>query len=153
MNENDVAEAVRDWSREVLPALLVGAHYLPDTKTQLPDVAVDVEEKSIALSDPRFPTAMFQQVAIRVFEVVCVFMVENSPGSAEAETEQLRSFGADLERSLLSDGTLGGRVPIASPLMSFDYRLPFVQYPDGTRGRQMTLSFPVGETVAHGDLT
>jgi hypothetical protein len=35
----------------------------------------------------------------------------------------------------------------ASPIIRFNYRLPFVQYGDGTRGRQMTAQFPVAEPV------
>lgn len=151
MTENDCAIAVRDWADSVIPALATARHYLPSQKTILPDVAVEVEEKSIVMRDDRFSTRDIQQAALRVFELTLAFMVENSPGADQAESEQLRSFGADLERSLLTDGTLGGRVQMASPIMRFDYRLPFVEYPDGTRGRQMTMSFPVAELVQPGD--
>jgi hypothetical protein len=108
-----------------------------------------VAEKLIVLSDERFRSIDIEQTAIRVFELECAFLtaLPDEPNRDEAETAQLRDFGSRLEASLLTDGTLGGRVEAASPLMRINYRLPFVQYGDGTRGRQMTAEFPVAESV------
>lgn len=154
MNENEVAEAVVAWSREVLSELNEGRSWLTAHKTKLPDVVADVAEKSIVLRDERFPRLDIQQAALRVFEVEMSFMVEKNTGDSadREETEQLRDFGERLEASLTTDGTLGDRVFAASPVgASFSYRLPFVQYEDGTRGRQMTLSFPVAEPIQPED--
>lgn len=150
MTEDDVAVAVAEWASDTLPELLASRSWLTAQKTQLPDVVVDVAEKSIALADARFPRLTeIQQTAMRIFEVEAIFMVDSNtePGADQAETELLRSFGARLEASLLADGTLGDKVFAASPLCNFNYRLPFVQYADGTRGRQMTMAFSVAEPV------
>lgn len=149
MTEDQVADAVAAWVQAVLPELNAARSWLSASKTELPDVMVDVAEKSIALRDDRFPRIDFQQAAIRVFEVEFALMVEHTTGldRDKQETEQLRDFGSRLEASLLSDGTLGGRVFMASPLLRIDYRLPFVQYEDGTRGRQSLVTLAVGEPV------
>lgn len=154
MTEDQVAEQLVAWARAELTELQEGRAWLTAQKTKLPDVVADVEEKSVVLSDPRFPRLDIEQAALRVFDCVLAFMVaidkEAAPAGQtvdQAETKLLRDFGARLEASLLSDGTLGGRVFMASPLVSFDYRLPFVQYEDGTRGRQMVTRLAVAEPV------
>jgi hypothetical protein len=154
MTENEVALELVEWSRATLPELVAGVHYLSAGKTRLPDVSVDVAEKRIARDDERFPYRQLQQTTIRVFECEAVFVVESeagpgapAPEADKRETEQLRDFGARLEASILNDATLGERVQMASELITFDYRLPFVEYADGTRGRQMTLNMAVAELV------
>lgn len=150
MNENDVAVAATEWARDILPELAEGRSWLTASKTMLPDVVTDVAEKSIVLDDPRFPNLGIEQLALRVFEVEMAFMVASDTGSEadKNETETLRDYGARLEASLIGDGTLGGRVFRAAPVDSvFNYRLPFVQYEDGTRGRQMTLGFAVADPI------
>lgn len=151
MNEQECAEAVVAWSRAVIGELNEGRPYLTQQKTKLPDVVVDVAEKSIRLADDRFPHMDIQQAALRLFEVEAAFMVHHEDNSATAdkdESEQLRDFGARLEAALIADGTLGARVFAASQVgATFNYRLPFVRYGDGTKGRQMTLSFVVADLV------
>lgn len=154
MNEDDIAVAVVEWAREQLPELNEGRSWLTAHKTKLPDVVADVAEKAIVLRDERFPRLDIEQAALRVFEVEMSFMVDKQTGDTadREETMQLRDFGARLEASLASDGTLGDRVFAASPVgATFSYRLPFVQYEDGTRGRQMALSFPIAEPVQPED--
>lgn len=152
MNEQEAAEALVAWARDVIPELESGYHYLSGNMGELPAVSCDLVEKRITVEDDRFPYAQLQQVMLRVFEAEVVFIVESqsSPGnpSAEAdrrETEKLREFGAVLEAKLLDDVTLGDRVQMASEIVTFNYRLPFVQLADGTRGRQMTLNMAVAE--------
>lgn len=151
MSTDEVAVAVVAWARAVLEELEEGRSWLTAQKTKLPDVVADVAEKTINLADARFPSLDIQQVALRVLEVEMAFMVEHDAEAAaadRAETEQLRDFADRLETSLIGNNTLGGRVFCASPVgMSFNFRLPFVQYADGTRGRQMTLSFAVAEPI------
>lgn len=156
MNENDVALAVTAWTQDVIPELQGASHFITAEKNGLPDVVVDTSEKNVVLRDPRFPQlSEVEQIALRVFEVDLAFMVEStaSPDAAvaQAETEQLRDFGKRLEASLLSDVTLGGRVPVTSPLFAINYRLPFVEYADGTRGRQMTMAIAVADPIERGD--
>lgn len=149
MNEQDAAVAVRDWVLATLPELAAARHYLTAEKSELPDVMADVAHKRLVRGpDERFPFAQLQQAGVRVFDCELSLMVESSGGTADqAETEQLRDFGARLEASLLSDATLGGRVQMASPLAEFDYSSPFVEWADGTRGRQLVVTLAVGELV------
>lgn len=150
MNEEQVAEAVKNWALETCPDLVQGYHWLSAQKGALPDVMVTVDEKAIVQTHPAFPYAVLEQVDLRVFEVFVAFMAENDGGPSEAdrlETFQLREFGRLIEEALHADATLGDRVPMASPFATFDYRLPFVEYPDGTRGRQMTVTMYVAEPI------
>ena len=73
------------------------------------------------------------------------FMVDNA--LTDQAAAQLRDFEARLLESVLKDATLGGRVPIASPQMEFDFTAPFVEYEDGTKGREMTMTIAVGHLV------
>jgi hypothetical protein len=149
MTENEVAEAVAAWAVETLPELNASYHYLSASKGALPDVMVDVDEKTRVAEHPAFPGVRIQQADLRVFELTMALMVESGDGPTadKDETEQLRDFGSRLETALVADATLGERVPMAAPAAVFNYRLPFVQYDDGTRGRQMTVTMFVAEPV------
>lgn len=149
MTENEVAIAVTEWARETLPELNAGYHWLSASKGRLPDVMVDVDEKTRMAEHPAFPGVRIQQADLRVFELTLALMVEAGDGDTadKDETEQLRAFGAALEEALIEDASLGERVPMAAPSAVFNYRLPFVQYDDGTRGRQMTVTMFVAEPV------
>lgn len=150
MTEREVAEAVRDWARELLPDLVAGYAFLTAQKGELPDVAVEVAEKRIELGDPTlFPHSAIQQVQLRVFDVSMLLMVEKNTGQAadEQETQQLQAFGAAIDDAVRDDTTLGDRVPLTSPFLRIDYRLPFVRWPDSTRGRQMEVNLVVGELI------
>lgn len=151
MNEQECAEAVVAWSRDVLPELNEGRPYLSAQKTKLPDVMVDVSEKAIRLSDDRFPDLDIQQAALRIFEVEAAFMVSHADSDIQAdatESAALRDFGARLEAAMVTDSTLGARVFMASVVGAItNYRLPFVRYGDGTKGRQMLLSFAAADLV------
>lgn len=151
--EQDIAIQLRDWAQAVLPELKAARHYLSAEKTELPDAMAEVLQKRIVRGpDERFPFAQLQQAGLRVYECELSLMVErDEQGGIEAdqrETEQLRDFGARIEDSLLGDATLGNRVQMASPLAEFDYASPFVQWADGTRGRQMVVTLAVAELVS-----
>lgn len=152
MTENECAIAVAAWAEDTLPELAAAVPYLSAQKGDLPDVQVDASEKQLRITDQRFPIlSAIQNVVLRVFEVDLAFMVESDPsGGDKEETEQLRDFGARLEASILEDSSLGSRVHQASPLVAFNYRLPFVQYADNTRGRQMTMALAVAEPIQQG---
>lgn len=159
MNENEVATAVANWVEATLTDLEVVYAYETAQRGALPDAMVDVRSKTIDRGDDRFPHHQLAQAWMRVFTVTASLMVD-SPSEASAdreETEQLRSFGATLEQSALDDATLGGELPltpavvICSPIMDFDYEQPFIQYPDGTRGRQMLATFAIAELIPEGD--
>lgn len=153
MNEQQVAQAVRDWAKAVLPELKASRHYLSAQKTELPDVQADVARKRLVRGpDERFPFAQLQQAGLRIFDCELSLMVERDEEAGvqadQRETEQLRDFGDRLEASLLADATLGDRVQMASPLAEFDYSSPFVEWADGTRGRQLVVTLAVAELVS-----
>lgn len=144
MGTDDMAAGVVAWARAAIPELQGGYAYPPTSKEQpLPDVVVDVEGAAMTISDSSFPWHDIQQAWIMRWDVTLSFMVDNSD-PVEA-VKALRGFADTLGAEALRDGTLGGRVPFTSPLMSFDYTPPFVEYDDGTRGREMTMLMTVGE--------
>ena len=114
----------------------------------------DVREKRIGLGtdEPFFPLRQLQQTMIHTFECELSFLVETADGAAAAENETklLRLYGATVEQAGRYDATLGGRlseVAFCSPVMRFNYDSPFIQYQDGTRGRQMVATLAVGELI------
>jgi hypothetical protein len=157
MYENDVAAAVEAWVKEVLPELAATYPHVTAAKADLPDAQVDLQNKAISYGrgDERFPYEQLQQRMLRVFDLQISFMVERGEGATPEDqldadlkgTTELRDFGERLERDLLANATLGDRVQVASPICEFSYGLPFVEYPDGTRGRQMMFSMSVAELV------
>lgn len=155
MYESEIAAAVEDWVKEVLPELAATYPHVTAAKADLPDGQVDLRRKAITMGrgDERFPYEQLQQRLLRVFDLQISFMVERGEGATPEDqldadlkgTEELRSFGERLEQALLGNATLGDRVQVASPICEMDYALPFVEYPDGTRGRQMMFSMSVAE--------
>ncbi len=151
LDEIAAALALEDWVKEVLGEDLKATYpHVTAAKADLPDAQVDVRDKSIQMGgDQRFPWGELQNRLLRVFEVAISFMVAKEDGlEADAEsTLELRDFGRRMEAALLSQPTLNDRVQMASPICNFDYALPFVEYPDGTRGRQMMMNMAVAELV------
>lgn len=139
-----VTDAVA-WASEVLTELQGGYDYVTDQKSQaLPDVMGELIDSRAVLSDQlNFPGLAIQQAVLRVFRVTLSFMVDNSDPAAASAV--LRDFADRLGVSLMEDGTLSGRVFAASPLAVFDFSRPFVEYEDGTRGREMTMNIAVAE--------
>ena len=144
MTADEVIEAVVAWALEAVPELVGSYAFAPAGKTEgLPDVVADHATIEYVLDDDRrFPWLSLQQTVIAVHSIGLSFMVSNEQEAAAAAT--LRGYSDALAASLLADGTLGGRVPMASPLMTFDFTRPFVEYQDGTRGREVTMELAVG---------
>ena len=146
MTSEEVAQAVKEWALETVPALNGGYAYLPAQKDQqLPDVVVDVAEVQVARQMAEFPMSQIQQFWIHAFRCEVSFMVGNE--NPEAAAQELRAAEALATASLMRDGTLGGRVDFISPYFSFDFTPPFVEYADGTRGREMVMRLSVGEPI------
>lgn len=147
MGTKAVVLAVANWVVATCDPPIQGSYpYLPSTKdTALPDVVVEVSDKVITREDPRFPYRQIQQVWVRIWTLGISIMVENT--NPDDAAEQLEDYADQLEAALMEDGTLGGTVPFVSPFMSFDFAAPFVEYPDGTRGREMNMTLHVGELV------
>ncbi len=146
MNAQEVCEAVGEWvGAESNPTINVTYPYLPSVKAQLPDAVVELAGRELTREDDRFPHFTIQQAWVTTFSLAVSIMVENTNPPAAAE--QLYDYSDQLQSALVSDSTLGGRVPFASPYLTFDFTAPFVEYPDGTRGREMNMTMYVGELV------
>lgn len=148
MTEQEAAVALTAFVEEKIPALAATYPYNTLEKGELPDAMVEVLNKRITRDDPAFPYAQLQQVYLKVFQCGVSFLVDADSGTDAQQTELLRGFGATLEDEATGDATLGGRVQFCSPLMTFDYDTPFIQYQDGTRGRQMVWSVALGEVIS-----
>lgn len=146
MKANEVATAVESWVNEVVTDLEASYPYVSATKGALPDAMIDVQSAvQVEGPDVRFPYSELQQRLLRVFDVQITIMVADA--SAAEDTLLLQTWGAELQESLLALPTLKDRVQMASPLCTLDFSLPFIQYPDGTRGRQFALSLSVAELI------
>lgn len=147
MTTEDVLTGVNAWVVATCDPPIVGAYeYLPEMKTaELPDVVTEVLEVRMNIEDPRFPFAQLQQTWLKVWQINCSIMVGNSdPGAAAL---QLEGYADQMDASIRGDGSLGGRVPFISPFYAFDFTAPFVEYNDGTRGREMNMQMAIGELV------
>ena len=152
MNGNEATAAVEAWIRAVLPELEDRTYpYVPTGKSKaLPDAVIDVGREDVVRDDEDFTILRLQQVAaVRIFRMGVSIMVEAGTTDADAGAAQttLRSFIDRLLSGILQDDTLGARVDQASPFVEVDYTPPFVEYEDGTRGREVTLNFAIGEAL------
>jgi hypothetical protein len=145
MTESEVPAALCVWAADVLSELEATYPLGVTTKGGLPDMVAELNTTDVEIGANEFPLSAIQNAHVLVRRLTLSFMVDNAvPEDAD---EQLKDFATRLMTSALSDGTLGGRVPFISRLISFNYDNPFVEYPDGTRGREMTMSISVGELV------
>ena len=147
MNSEQAVQRLKEWIAEVLPELLAIYDHVPAMKPGgLPDCVVESARTGLDdLAATRFRFWRIQQRNVYYVEASISFMVDNA--DTEAAAAQLRDFESRLLRSVLEDATLGGRVPIASPIVEFDFTAPFVEYEDGTKGREMTMTIAVGDLV------
>jgi hypothetical protein len=141
-----ILQSVVDWAREAQPELQSSYAFVPAGKTEsLPDVVASFATIEVTFNDPRFALLGIQQTMIRTWAVGLSVMIDNS--DPEAAATWLNDTVDLFTASLLSDSTLGDRVPFASPLVVFDLSRPFVRYDDGTKGREMTVDLTLGEMV------
>jgi hypothetical protein len=145
VNEQEVGEAVSAWVQATCPGIETGYAYPVSSKLgALPDVVAFVTGKRLGPDHPEFPFAQLDQSWMRVFTLEVSIMVQ-ADGDGEAAHGQLQEFGELLEQAIVEDATLGGRVEMASPQIQFDYSTPFVEYQDGTRGRELFINMTVAE--------
>lgn len=145
-HDEAVAGAVA-WAAEVLAPDILGTYdFMTDSKTEaLPDAMGEVNDSYVAFRDPKFPVGDIQQGPLHVFDLTLSFMVDDR--DPQAASRLLRGFADRLGVDLLSSTTMRGRVMFVSPQHRFDFARPFVEYADGTRGREMTLDISVAEIV------
>jgi hypothetical protein len=151
MTETELVQAVLAWVVETIPEVADnGYDYIPAGKAKgLPDVAIDIVTNEIKLDDPEFRLLALQQVAVDIRRLGMSFMVSAGEDEADARaaTLELRTFVDRVKAAVFADHTLGHRVAAASPLLLVDYEPAFVEYSDGTRGREVTVQMAVGEPL------
>lgn len=155
MTEAQAEAAVLAWVLATCDDIETGYDYPVGTKDGgLPDAIVVCLRKRRSTgrnegSDS--PLADLEQAHIRLFDMAISIMVELGQTEGETRTahKALEAFGAELEGSMSADATLGGRVFATTPEYTFDYEQPFVEYGDGTRGRDVLLTMTVFELVPH----
>ena len=147
MTSEEAVQRIVAWLDQVLPELTTAYDHVPTSKGNgLPDCVVELQRSGVDMGgSDRFRFWDIQQRAIYFCEVEASFMVDNS--DTDAAATQLRNFENRLLMGVMRDPTLGNRVPFASPLVEFDFTGPFVEYEDGTRGREMTMTIAVGDLV------
>ncbi len=146
MDSQAVSTALLDWALAECPDLNSGYAYVPAEKPNaLPDVIVEVARVEISTGSDKLPWQQIQQRLVEVTEANISVMADNSDPAAAAAL--LRGVAEDMKVALLKSSTLGGRVPVRSPYFEFDFTAPFVEYEDGTKGREMTLTMTVGDLV------
>ena len=151
MTTQEVAEAVRDWVRETVPELQSGYHYDAPAKTgPLPDVAVEVTAEGPDRQGLFRYWPQLQQLD-GVWGYVCELSLlhdlgePDDPATQEAAAIALRDWARRLKEAIRHDSTLGGRVPLTSRFIQIRYRPGYVEFPDGTRGREVRVDIVVGE--------
>lgn len=146
MTQNEIVLAVLAWVEQTCPEIQGAYDYAPSGKAQgLPDCVAEITDTALGYSSPLFPKLQIEQALLMVYTMQLSFMVDN--GDPEAAAHLLRDLSDRLLDAALDDGTLGGRVPFISPTISFDFSTPYVEYEDGTFGREMTMSLSVGGLV------
>ena len=138
------------WANATLSELEGQYDHLPAQKSQkLPDAVAAVARRYVATEDPNFPISGLEQAYTQVFEVELSIMVDNA--NPQTAATLLGSMADRLEAEALKSITLGGRVQIRSPFVSFNFDNPHVRYDDGTEGREMVMTILVGDLVKVDD--
>lgn len=148
MDSEAAVTALVAWVPTVIPEVAGRVYdHVPAAKPLgLPDVVIESARTGIEPGGSgRFAFWQLQQAVIYFVEASVSVMVDNDDTALAARL--LRSMEARLLRSVLEDTTLGQRVPFTSPLVEFDFTGPYVEYEDGTRGREMTMTLAVGDLV------
>lgn len=156
MNERQVSEASAAWIGEVVgaDAASIAAYPVATALGPSPLVAAVVDRKHTEEAravENLFPLLQLEEYGfVRVFDIaasVLVGLEDQDEAAALAATQTLQGYGYDLEMSLFADDELGGRVPMASPFISFDYSQVYEELPDGFRGRLLVIAMTVGEVI------
>lgn len=148
MTLEEAVTALSAWLPTVAPELTDKVYnHVPGPKPLgLPDCVIEVARTGIEeVGSTRFRFWDIQQKWVYFVEVSLSFMVDNA--DTDAAATYLRDLENRLLMGILANPTLDGGVPFASPAVSFDFTAPFVEYEDGTKGREMTMTLAVGDLV------
>lgn len=157
MDATEVSEALVEWALATCPELQGGYAYPPTGKnTTLPDVVAGVDSEEEKIVDERFPWSQLQQTGVRIFDCTLSIMAEQDiapePGPlaedpGKVATDQLRGMVRALMDAKRPDATLGDRVFDTDVRIRADYEPGFVEYADGSRGREVRISLTVAEPL------
>jgi hypothetical protein len=146
MTATEAVQAVVGWIAEVCSIDSTYDYLTGEKSKELPDIMGDLDGRRFAFEDQTlFPGFSIQQAGLDIFTVNVSMLVDN--GDEGAAAAELRGYTDLLAVSLRDDVTLSGRVRMASPVVTFDLARPFVEYQDGTVGREMTMQMSVAELV------
>jgi hypothetical protein len=152
VDERTCAEAVAEWFRAETGIATVYDYPISNSNGPLPDAVVLVARKELAIDPPSALADLgLAQAWVRLFTVevsVMVGLAEQSEQAASDADAELRGYGKVVEEAIWADASLGGRVEIVSPELSFDYSTPFVRREDGTTGRFGIFSLTVAEGIS-----
>ncbi len=136
-----IAERIELWA-----AATAGVNTFPENEQALdealPFVICDVRERR---RTPSGETGFqqYEQTALRIWTVRLMVMV--APNPDHQRTLELYDLTDELERSLVRDPTLGGRVESASPQVQVEFPGE-VDHPSGMVAKSAFMSIVVGET-------
>lgn len=165
LTEHTAAVAVVEWIGDTCAIPAERRFPYPQaTKTEaLPDASAWVNSSRVQVGPDQaeFPLAFLQQVWLTIFVVEFQVMVEQGVAhpddaveeevAAETAQAQLYDYATALRASIRGrqnlDGKLDGVGQLASPLLAFDFTVPFIEYEDGTRGRVMPGSISVAQQI------
>jgi hypothetical protein len=141
-----ISEALRDWAMTTCPELNQVYAVPPEQRTEpLPDAAAESQNVETFFEHEQFPQFRIQQVMLRVHEFNLLLVVPPDP--PDTATNLLTGFIDTLTERILSDVSLGGRVPAVALTFRASMVPPFVEFEDKTRGRLATLTLLVADTI------
>lgn len=155
MTNEEIIAALGSWIEGAIPEV-AGHVYTaaPASKDLgLPDCALVLIREAPDLDEQQFPwAAVMQQIDGYTLTVVCSFMVEVGADVAgeQAADAAVRSIAERVKRACrgenigLSAEPQGAVVGVAP---TFDYDPPYVEYQDGTRGREMSATLSVAQLL------
>lgn len=147
-----ISDALIAWAVEECPQILgTYSHPHAEKESPFPDIAAEIQQSRVLQNDEEnFPRFSIEQILLRVHRFSLMFVVD--PDNPEVATQQLETIIDTLTQAMISDDSLGGRVPSVSPLSDATYEPPFIEFADGTRGRLATLEILVADTIDEEDL-
>lgn len=152
MTNEQIIDALAVWIGTTVPDVAGKVYKAPPASKDLglPDCIVGLLSEDPDLDDAQFPAlAAIQQVEGYTLRFGLSFMVQVAAGvEGELAADQLvRGYAEAVKRAVRADDAALGARELIGRGPSFDYDPPFVQYQDGTRGREMTCQLAVAQLL------
>lgn len=153
MTNEQIIEALKAWVAVVIPDVAGKVYIAPPASKDLglPDCVLALLAEEPVLDGEQFPyLAGIQQVEGYTLRFGLSFMVQvpsNDVGGEATADRAVRAYAEALKMALRSDDAALGDRELLGRAPAFDYDPPFVQYQDGTRGREMTCALAVAQLL------